>query len=349
MTRTTSQLRTPALDELSATSCEDAGSHENSSVHAFGEIISIRPNAPLQTTEALRESEARLRALLSSLDDLVFELDENGVYLAIWTTDETLLVAPPSELLGRTLREALGDDVGRRVTRAVRRVLETSRAELVEYRLAVPAGVRWFQGRLAPIVGLASPAVCLLVRDITDQKLTEEARDDAERRLQHLALHDGLTDLPNRMFFRERLDHALKRTRRRHEQLVVLLLDLDQFKDINDSFGHAVGDEVLQEVARRLAVVTRDGDSIARLGGDEFAILLPNASEEEGRKVAGRVSNGLKEPIVVGARAIDVDISAGLAVFPGDGTDAETLLQRADAAMYVAKRAQRTAHSRPED
>src|ERR1039458_2564480 len=125
MTRTTSQLRTPALDELSATSCEDAGSHENSSVHAFGEIISIRPNAPLQTTEALRESEARLRALLSSLDDLVFELDENGVDLAIWTTDETLLVAPPSELLGRTLREALGDDVGRRVTRAVRRVLET--------------------------------------------------------------------------------------------------------------------------------------------------------------------------------------------------------------------------------
>src|ERR1017187_8587068 len=124
MTRTTSQLRTPALDELSATSCEDAGSHENSSVHAFGEIISIRPNAPLQTTEALRESEARLRALLSSLDDLVFELDENGVYLAIWTTDEALLAAPRSEMLGRTLRETIGEEIGLRLTRVIGHVLE---------------------------------------------------------------------------------------------------------------------------------------------------------------------------------------------------------------------------------
>src|ERR1039457_1755930 len=168
MTRTTSQLRTPALDELSATSCEDAGSHENRSVHAFGEIISTRPNAPLQTTEALRESEARLRALLSSLDDLVFELDKDGVYLAVWTTNEALLVAPPSELLGHNVREAIGDEVGRRTIRAVRRVIETGRPELMEYRLEVPVGARWFQGRLAPIVGLADRTVCLLVRDITD-------------------------------------------------------------------------------------------------------------------------------------------------------------------------------------
>jgi PAS domain S-box-containing protein len=273
MTRRTSQLTAPTFDEPAVPARGDAGLHENSGVHPFGEIISIRPSTPLETTEALRESEARLRALLSSLDDLVFELDENGVYLAIWTTNETLLVAPPSELLGRTTREALGDEIGRRVTRAVGRALETGRPELLEYRLDVPAGARWFQGRLAPIVDSASPTVCLLVRDITDQKVAEEARDDAERRLQHLAMYDALTDLPNRVFFRDRLDHALKSTRRRHEELVVLVLDLDQFKDINDTFGHAAGDEVLREVARRLVVVTRDGDSIARLGGDEFAIL----------------------------------------------------------------------------
>lgn len=230
----------------------------------------------------------------------------------------------------------MSSQVGRHVTRAVGRVLETGRPELLEYRLDVPAGARWFQGQLAPIVDSASRTVCLLVRDITDQKVAEAARDDAERRLQHLAMYDALTDLPNRVFFRDRLDHAVKRTRRRDEELVVLVLDLDQFKDINDTFGHAAGDEVLREVARRLVVVTRDGDSIARLGGDEFAIVLPGASEEEGRRVAGRVTDGLKDPMVIGARAIIIDMSATCGVSSRWDRCGN---QRADAAMYFAKQA----------
>jgi diguanylate cyclase (GGDEF)-like protein/PAS domain S-box-containing protein len=327
------------LDEPTRPGREIAASNENDGVQHSGEIISIRPVTSLKTTEALRESEARLRALLSSLDDLVFELDENGVYLAIWTTNETLLVAPSSELLGRTVCEALGDEVGRRLTLAVRRVLETGHAELLEYSLDVPAGARWFQGRLAPIVGSASPTTCILVRDITDQKVAEKARDDAERRLLYLATHDALTDLPNRAFFRDRLDHALKKTRRKKEELVVLVLDVDQFKDINDTFGHAVGDEVLREVAQRLVVVTRDGDSVARLGGDEFGIVLQSASDADGTRIAARVSECLNVPVVVGANAIKVEISTGFAVFPREGTDAETILKRADVAMYIAKRA----------
>ena len=133
-----------------------ARSNGRKDVQHAGEIISIRPVTPLKAAEALRESEARLHALLSSLDDLVFELDENGIYLAIWTTNETLLIAPSSELLGRTVREALGEKVGRRLTLAVRRVLKTGQAELFEYLLDVPAGARCFEGRLAPIVGSAS-------------------------------------------------------------------------------------------------------------------------------------------------------------------------------------------------
>jgi len=339
MTRRTSQLAVSALPEMAAPAGEDGHSLQGTADHLFGEIISIRPSTPLETTEALRESEARLRALLSSLDDLVFEIDEDGVYLAVWTTNERLLIAPPSELLGRNVREAVGDEIGRRIIRAIGRVIDTGRPELLEYQLEVPAGARWFQGRLAPIVGLDGRTVCLLVRDITDQKLAEAARDDAERRLHHLAMHDVLTDLPNRAFFYERLNHALKKSRRRHEELVLLVLDVDRFKDINDTFGHATGDEVLRQVAQRLARVTRDGDSIARLGGDEFSILLPGASEAEGTKVAVRVSEYLEEPIVIGADAIKVDISTGLAVFPLEGTDPETLFRRADAAMYVAKRA----------
>lgn len=306
-----------------------------------GASIAIRGARPIEAAEAFRESEARLRALLSSLDDLVFELDVNGVYMAVWTTSDRLLVSPRRDLLGRTVREALGEEVGGRVTRAIGRALKTGNPEMVEYRLEVPAGVRWFQGRLARISGLAHPNVCLLVRDVTDQKAAEEARDDLERRLRHLATHDPLTDLPNRAFFHDRLAHALKGSPRRQEDLVIVVLDVDQFKQINDTYGHLAGDEVLREVALRLAGATREGDSIARLGGDEFAILLPKASEDEGTSVAARVSECLKDPIVIGSCEINVRISTGFAVFPRDGTDAEALFRRADAAMYAAKREHR--------
>ena len=339
MTRRVSPLAPAPSNAHAVATREDLVTHEDSSVHSFGEIISLRSGAPLETAEAFRESEARLRAILSSLDDLVFELDEDGVYLALWTTSEALLVAPPEELLGRTVRHALGDDLGRRVTRAVRRVLETGRPELLEYNLDVQAGARFFQARFAPIAGLAARTVCLLVRDITAQKEAEAARDDAESRLRHQALHDGLTDLPNRVFFLDRLDHALKRTQRRRENLAVLMLDVDGFKEINDNLGHSSGDEVLREVAQRLASAIREGDSIARLGGDEFAILLPNASEEDGLRVAQRVSDSLGDPLIVGSNAIKVDVSVGVAVFLRDGSDAEALLKSADAAMYAAKRA----------
>ena len=304
----------------------------------LGEVISIRPLALAGPIEALRASEARLHALLSSLDDLVFELDASGVYLAVWTTDESLLVAPPGQLIGRTVRQALGDEVGRRLTRALRRVLETGRPEILEYRLEVQAGARWFQCRLAPITSPAvAPTVCLLVRDVTAQKSAEEARDDAERRLRYQALHDALTGLPNRVFLCDRLALALRGCRRRRDGLVVLMLDLDRFKAVNDTLGHAAGDEVLREVSRRLGSVTRDGDSVGRFGGDEFAIVLPGSSEDHGREVAKRVSRSLTEPIVVGKRKVDIDISIGLALFPRDATSPEGLVKKADIAMYAAK------------
>ena len=292
-------------------------------------------------TEALRESEARLHALLSSIDDLVFEIDEAGTYLEIWTANDDLLAVPRAELLGKTHREALGEEIGLSLAKVISQVLETDRPHFWDYSLAVPAGIRWFQGRVAPIAGSegSSRKLCLLVRDITEQKAAEQARDQAEEQLRHQALYDGLTGLPNRMLFHDRVKHALVAARRESEELAVLMLDLDRFKEINDTLGHAAGDDVLREVAWRLSKVTRKGDSIARLGGDEFSILLPNASETDAAMVVSRVSSCLEEPIVVQDLPLRVDASIGLAAFPRDGGDADLLIQHADVAMYAAKAA----------
>ncbi|MFZ0170128.1 MAG: diguanylate cyclase [Acidimicrobiales bacterium] len=137
----------------------------------------IAVSEAVRVSEALRESEARLQALLSSLDDLVFELDETGTYLGVWTTDDTLLAAPRMELLGRNVRDAIDADVALDLIQVIRRVLDTGCPELWEYRLEVPAGYRWFQGRVAAITpprGGASGRICLLVRDVTIQKMAEE-------------------------------------------------------------------------------------------------------------------------------------------------------------------------------
>ena len=292
-------------------------------------------------TEALRESEARLKALLTSLDDLVFEIDENGTYLEIWTANDALLAVPRGELLGKTHREALGEEIGLSLARVISQVLETNHPKFWEYKLEVPAGMRWFQGRVAPIAGPEGSLrrLCLLVRDITEQKVAEHARDEAEEQLRHQALYDGLTGLPNRMLFLDRVTHALMAARRETWELALLMLDLDRFKEINDTLGHAAGDDVLREVARRLSSVTRKGDSVARLGGDEFAILLPNASETESAMVVSRVTSCLEEPIVVQDLPIRVDASIGLAAFPKDGGVADLLIRHADVAMYAAKAA----------
>ena len=129
-----------------------------------------------RVAHTLGESEARLQALISSLDDLVFELDENGTYLGIWTANDALLAAPRSELLGRTLAETLSYEVGLGLMKIIRGVLETGRPEIWEYCLEVPAGIRWFQSRVAPIACSegSSRSVCLLVRDITERKVAEQ-------------------------------------------------------------------------------------------------------------------------------------------------------------------------------
>jgi diguanylate cyclase (GGDEF)-like protein len=166
--------------------------------------------------------------------------------------------------------------------------------------------------------------------------------DDLSRR----AFHDPLTELPNRTLFRDRLEHALARTRRVHASVGVLLVDLDGFKEINDNFGHEAGDQVLVAVAQRLRASLRPADTVARLGGDEFTVLLEDiTSVEEATRVAERIENSLRTPFMVEGHETSVGTSIGIAINLAGREDPSTLLRNADAAMYQAKRMGKGRHA----
>ncbi len=157
---------------------------------------------------------------------------------------------------------------------------------------------------------------------------------------EHQAMHDALTGMPNRVLFQQRLQEVIDDARARGGRLAVMLMDLDHFKEINDTLGHHFGDMLLKEIGPRLSTVLRDEDMMARLGGDEFGLLLPDLPTEEiAIRVAGRMLEELEHPVTVEGLALDVSGSVGIALFPLQADDAETLLRRADVAMYAAKEA----------
>ena len=170
---------------------------------------------------------------------------------------------------------------------------------------------------------------------VTHQDVTEAIR--AAARISHLALHDALTDLPNRVLFQEKLAEALLRVPR-GENVAVLCLDLDRFKAVNDTLGHAIGDELLKAAADRLRGCVRDSDTVARLGGDEFAIILPFGEQPTGAtSLASRIIDSLSAPYTIASHEIVIGTSIGVSIAPNDGTTAEQLLKNADLALYRAK------------
>ena len=163
-------------------------------------------------------------------------------------------------------------------------------------------------------------------------------RKQVEAQLRHQALHDGLTDLPNRTLFNDRLGQALAVARRNGSPLAVLLMDLDSFKEINDTLGHQSGDALLEDLGQRLEACVRAGDTVARLGGDEFGFLILDVSASGAADVVDRVRQALAAPFRLHGLTLQVEASVGIALFPDHGESADELLRHADVAMYVAKR-----------
>ncbi|MDA9981610.1 EAL domain-containing protein [Gammaproteobacteria bacterium] len=169
------------------------------------------------------------------------------------------------------------------------------------------------------------------ITDITDAKLQQSA-------IEHQALHDALTQLPNRLLLLDRLEQTICNARRNGHEFALLIMDLDRFKEINDTVGHQIGDEILEQVAHRMQRVARETDTVARLGGDEFAILLPMAEVDRAKHFAEKTRLALRRAFDVRHHSFVVGASVGIAMYPNHGETAESLLRRADVAMYHAKR-----------
>ncbi|HJS30088.1 MAG TPA: PAS domain S-box protein [Anaerolineales bacterium] len=294
---------------------------------------------------ALRDSEEKLRSIIEQSYDSILLTDEDGV-ITVWNqAQESLTGMTAEEALGRPLWELekfinlltdgrSGRNGGRQHT--LKEMLgggeSTSLTEPREWEILQPDGTRRYaQSVIFPVETEDGYLAGAITRDITERKLIEQ-------RFEYLATHDWLTNLPNRSLFQDRLAHALSIARREGTQVVVVFLDLDGFKKVNDAFGHARGDELLKDVATRLRSCLRGSDTVARLGGDEFTFVLENISSRDSvGTVIDKIRTSLSNRFLVHGNEFGISASIGVSIFPQDADSPELLLKYADQAMYRAK------------
>ncbi len=275
--------------------------------------------------------EARFRSLVQNATDLITVIDPDGTIRYQSPSVRRMLGYEPTALEGTNFFDLIhADDVA-----PVRTFVASSSAgqNVVDARLKHEGG-DWLSVEITAndLTADANVAgIVLNTRDVSEQRAFEE-------QLQHQAFHDTVTGLANRALFHDRVHHALERRGRDGQELAVLLLDLDDFKAVNDSLGHAVGDRLLTEVGNRLRTLVRGADTVARMGGDEFAVLMEEARQEEAGEAAERIVEGLKAPFLLDGKDVLVRASLGIAIVEADAIQGtEEVLRNADVAMYMAK------------
>lgn len=302
-------------------------------VFALGLRIDRLDMALLLRTLRLRRSNAFMRNVVEHSSEGIITVTNNFVVGYANRAAGQIFGIDPSSLVGRRFETLL--DVGN--TKNVEALLANSVGH------PRPADGRRPGGGTFPAeltsnemdVGGELQYVVLL-RDVSERRAQEEL-------LEYLALHDTLTGLPNRALLMDRVEQAIARAERDGNRVALLLLDLDRFKQINDTLGHAVGDELLAEFGQALAGPLRRIDTVARLGGDEFAVLAPSLNgPEHARQIAERVAAALHRPFEIGELSLDVGVSIGVAIYPDHGTESSELMRSADVAMYMAKRERST-------
>ena len=280
-----------------------------------------------------------LSTLINAMPDLVCFKDGRGRWLVANQFYLDMVGLAEVEYRGHTSSElaAPARDLGEFMlasSRSDERAWEEGRAIAYEKELPTPDGdAKIFDVIKIPLFEAdgSRRGLVMVGRDVTERKLAAE-------RIHHLAHHDSLTGLPNRMLFQERLRAALAHARRIGNKVALMFLDLDKFKDINDTLGHHVGDLLLKAVAKRLLLCVRKTDTVARLGGDEFAVVLTHLNEAEGAvPVAEAIIASIGEPFGLEGHEVNTSTSVGITLFPDDAADAEPLLKNADLAMFRSK------------
>jgi diguanylate cyclase (GGDEF)-like protein len=277
---------------------------------------------------------------LNSMSDIILQINKSGTVLEFRGQKKNDLFISSDEIIGKTINDIMSADVAESFTHFIEKALQTDNQEIFDYTFLINTQKNHYE---AKFIVSGDDKVLIIVRNISEQKNTE-------KQIKYLSYHDTLTNLPNRYLLKDRLEQAIANAERKNRLLAIVLLDLDNFKNINDTIGHTAGDQLLLGFADRLSKYVRQTDSIshlpaevpdsfvARLGGDEFTILLSEIDNiQDPAKVSNRILGMLSEPFILGPHEIFVSVSIGISVYPFDGRDIDTLIKNADMAMYQAK------------
>lgn len=295
-----------------------------------------------QAEEALRASQSSLEALFENMSSgaVVYRASLDGqdfILAAVNRAAEHIENTSREELIGRNVVDAFPGIVEFGLTDVLRRVWKSGVAEHFPLSFYKDGHISGWRENY--VYKLPSGEVVAIYDDVT-------ARKQAEGQVIRLAHYDVLTDLPNRTLFLDRLGQAIKKSNRTGLALTLLYIDLDQFKEVNDTLGHHVGDALLVDAAQRIVACVRESDTVARLGGDEFTVILAElADTNRVDRLAESIIQTLNEPFILGGETIYISASVGITSYPADAADADILLMNADQAMYVAKNSGRNRYS----
>jgi len=300
------------------------------------QYVSIRNDitARKKMEEEVRQSEEKYRLITENTTDMISVIDREGNFLYLSPSHETVLGYDIRNVGVNNLLAWIEEEDREIMVEAIQHTFSARKSRQIEYRLRTfEQKCIWVETTITPVMSESGNVrkLVLVCREITERKKSEQT-------IHHLAYHDTLTDLPNRRLFVQYLSKELNQAKRIGSKLAVLFLDLDRLKDINDTWGHDVGDLILLEASKRLKSCTRKHDMVARLGGDEFTIVLPNITgRDEVEGIVFRLQSELRKPLEVAGQSFTLSMSIGIAMFPEDGEQTDDLLKRSDTALYVVK------------
>ncbi|HIK32203.1 MAG TPA: EAL domain-containing protein [Oscillatoriales cyanobacterium M59_W2019_021] len=281
-----------------------------------------------QAETALRQSEATNRALIHAIPDAMLRIDRDGRLLDFKSPNNFQFPLDFNRWIGSPLTAVLPEEVVQLFRLHLQKALDTGDIQVFEFQLQSNGSLYDYEARY---VVIGEREVLSIVRDIT-------ARKQAEQTIHYQAFYDGLTGLPNRTLFNQRLEEILADCQQNSRSMGVMFLDIDRFKTINDTLGHANGDRLVHQFGQRLMQCVRALDVVARWGGDEFTVLLPDlGSAKTAQDIAQKVLDALKSPFQLENQELYISSSIGIALYPEHGEDGETLLRHADVALYRAK------------